>query len=153
MMHIGILGHSAEGAALCFLTACHEGSRRLGTHRHPEITLGIRPMGDSLDAWERLDLPVLRSTFIETARRLRASGCDFFVCPDNTAHIALEAPGDPFPLPGLHIAEVVAGEAQTRRHRTVGLLGTKWTMEGVVYRDALARRGLELRVPEPSSAR
>jgi len=31
--------------------------------------------------------------------------------PDNTAHIALESPGDPFPIPCLHIGEVVADQA------------------------------------------
>ena len=40
---------------------------------------------------------------------------DFFVCPDNTAHIALESPGEPFPIPGLHIGEVVAEQARARR--------------------------------------
>ena len=148
MKHIGVLAHSAEGAALCFLTACHEGSRRLGPHRHPDITLSILPMGNSLDLWEQLDLRSLRAIFVETARRLCAAGCDFFVCPDNTAHIALEVPGDLLPLPGLHIAEVVAGEAKARSYRTVGVLGTKWTMDSAVYREAFARRGIGVRVPE-----
>jgi aspartate racemase len=148
MKHIGVLAHSAEGAALCFLTACHEGSRRLGPHRHPDITLSILPMGDSLDLWARSDLPSLRAIFVETARRLCAAGCDFFVCPDNTAHIALEVPGEPLPLPGLHIAEVVAGESKTRNYQTVGVLGTRWTMDGAVYPEAFARRGIGVRVPE-----
>ncbi|HEY4942775.1 MAG TPA: hypothetical protein VII56_15205 [Rhizomicrobium sp.] len=41
MKRIGILAHSAEGAALCFLEACHEGERRLGAHFHPGIVLDI----------------------------------------------------------------------------------------------------------------
>lgn len=39
MRHLGILGHSAEGAALCFLTSCHEGADALGPHTHPDVTL------------------------------------------------------------------------------------------------------------------
>jgi aspartate racemase len=72
------------------------------------------------------------------------------VCPDNTAHIALEAPGAELPLPGLHIAEIVAQRAQEEGRRRIGLLGTRWTMEGPVYAGSLARRGLELRTPPPS---
>ena len=49
------------------------------------------------------------------AEKLAAAGADFFVCPDNTAHIALESPGEPFPIPGLHIGEVVAEQAAARR--------------------------------------
>lgn len=145
--HIGILAHSADGATLCFLEMCREGARRLGVHLHPEITMSILPMGESLDAWERMDLPFLRAAFARTAQRLADAGCDFFVCPDNTAHIALESPGPPFPLPALHIAEIVARRARADGRKCVGLLGTKWTMDGPVYRDAFARAGIELRVP------
>jgi len=147
--HIGILAHSAEGSALCYLTATHEGARRLGAYDHPEITMSILPMGPVLPAWERLDLVEINRTLARSAGRLAAAGCDFFVCPDNTAHIALEAPGLVLPLPGLHIAEVVAATAAARGHRRIGLLGTKWTMEGRVYPDAFRRHGLECRVPEP----
>ena len=49
MRHIGILAHSADGAALCFLEIVREASRRLGAHRHPEITLSILPMGPMLE--------------------------------------------------------------------------------------------------------
>ncbi|MFO0577066.1 MAG: amino acid racemase [Polyangia bacterium] len=148
MRHIGILAHSADGAALCFLEMCREGARRLGLHMHPEITLSILPMGECMQAWERSDLPAVMRTLTRTAQRLVGAGCDFFVCPDNTAHLALAAPGTELPLPGLHIAEIVAQRALQEGRRRVGLLGTRWTMEGPVYRDAFARRGLELRTPE-----
>jgi aspartate racemase len=151
MKHIGILAHSAEGSALCYLAACHAGSRRLGTHRHPDITLSVIAMAESMDAWERLDLPPIRATLGTTVQRLRNAGADFFVCPDNTAHIALESAGEPLPLPGLHIAEAVAGEAQARGYRNIGVLGTKWTMDGPVYRDAFSRRGLGFEIPEPDA--
>jgi aspartate racemase len=147
MLHIGLLAHSADGAALCFLEMVRDASRRLGAHQHPEITLSILPMGPSLAYYERNDLPAVRDYLARTAHRLADAGCDFFVCPDNTAHIALELPGEPLPLPGLHIAEIVAGQAQTDGYRCVGLLGTRWTMEGAVYPAAFVRHGIEQRTP------
>lgn len=148
MRHIGILAHSAEGATLCYRTTWLEGVRRLGQHRHPEITLTGVAMSDALEAWERGDLPILRGMFMADARKLAAAGADFFVLPDNTAHIALEAPGDPFPIPCLHIAEVVADQAVRDGRRRVGVLGTNWTMQGPVYAGALGRRGLGWEIPE-----
>jgi aspartate racemase len=148
MKHIGILAHSFEGATLCFRTACLEGVERLGAHMHPEITMTCSPMALVLDAWERGDNRELRAFFAKDAARLAAAGADFFVCPDNTAHIALESEGEPFPIPGLHIGEVVADEAAKRGYRKVGILGTKYTMTGPVYPGALGRRGLEWAVPE-----
>jgi aspartate racemase len=146
--HIGILAHSFEGAALCYRTICLEGVERLGPHMHPEITLTGVAMHHMLDAWDRGDLPTLRSMFVQDMRKLASAGADFFVCPDNTAHIALESEGEPFPLPGLHIGEVVAEEAHAKGYRKVGILGTKWTMSGPVYPTAFGRRGIGWAIPD-----
>jgi aspartate racemase len=124
-----------------------EAARRLGAHHHPEITLSILPMAPALEQYRTGDLPGVRAHLAHTARRLASAGCDFFVCPDNTAHAALELPGEPFPLPGFHIAEIVARRAKADGRKRIGLLGTRWTMEGAVYPAAVARHRLELRTP------
>lgn len=147
MRHIGILAHSADGAGLCFLEMVREAARHLGEHNHPEITLSILPMGPRLDAYNRKDFIAVNSYLRTTAERLAAAGCDFFVCPDNTAHIALDAAREPYPLPGLHIAEIVAAHAKAHGHKRVALLGTRWTMEGPVYPAAFRRHELELLTP------
>ena len=149
MKHIGILAHSFEGASLCFHTACMEGVAKLGAHMHPEITLTCSPMALVLDAWERGDNAELRAFFMKDADRLAAAGADFFVLPDNTAHIAMESDGAPFPLPGLHIGEVVAEQAAKEGRRKIGILGTKYTMNGAVYPGALGRRNIDWAVPSP----
>lgn len=153
MKHIGILAHSFEGATLCFRTACLEGVRRLGPHMHPEITMTCRPMALVLDAWERGDNAELRDFFMEDAKKLAAARCDFFVCPDNTAHIALESAGEPYPLPGLNIGEVVADQAAREGRTKIGILGTKYTMTGPVYPGALGRRGIDWAVPDQADRR
>lgn len=105
-------------------------------------------MAGAMPLWEAGDLTALRRMFWEDAERLAAAGADFFILPDNTAHIALEEPGPDFPIPCLHIAEVVAGKAEADARKNIGVLGTSWTMEGPVYRDALARRDLTRTIPE-----
>jgi aspartate racemase len=147
MLHIGILGHSADGSALCYLETVRESARRLGDHTHPEITLSLMPMGPTIPWWEAGDLDQINLHLRATAGRLARAGCDFFVCPDNTAHIALEASREAYPLPGLHIAEVVARQAKAEGRRRIALLGTRYTMEGPVYAAAFARQGLEMRTP------
>lgn len=148
MKHIGILAHSAEGATLCYRETWLEGVRRLGAHMHPEITMTGVGMAGLLDAWERNDLATLRAFFMRDAEKLAAAGADFFVCPDNTAHIALEYHGDPFPISCLHIGEVVAEEALRDGRRKVAILGTKWTMTGPVYPGAFGRRDIGWAVPD-----
>jgi aspartate racemase len=146
--HLGILAHSAEGAALCFRAFCQEGFRRLGPHDHPDVTLDCIALARSISAWDEGDHASIRATLAESVRRLAAAGADFFVCPDNTAHLALEQPGPGLALPGLHIAEVVADRAARDGRRRVGVLGTRYLMEGPVYPRVLAARGIAAEIPE-----
>jgi aspartate racemase len=144
---IGIVAHSAEGGALCFITACREGQRLLGPHLHPEIVLSAVPMGLSMGGWEAGQHEVVAQMLRRGVEQVAAAGADFFICPDNTAHIVLEKIADTLPIPGLHIAEVVCREIEGSGWRAAGLLGTAWTMTGPVYERALARRGLERLIP------
>jgi aspartate racemase len=147
MKHLGILAHSAEGAALCFLAFCQEGFRRLGPHDHPDVTLDCIALARSMPAWDDGDHGAIRETLSASVQRLARAGADFFVCPDNTAHMALERPSADLALPGLHIAEVVAGRAVRDRRRRVGVLGTSYLMDGPVYPRAFARRGIAAELP------
>ena len=147
MKHLGVLAHSTEGAALCLRAFCQEGFRRLGPHEHPDVTLDCIALARSMPAWDASDYDTIRGIFTVSLRRLADAGADFFVCPDNTAHMALEHPGPDLPLPGLHIAEVVADQAAREGHRRVGVLGTRYLMDGPVYRRALAARGIAAEVP------
>ena len=148
MKTIGIVAHSAEGAALCFLTACREGGVKLGTHMHPTIVMSALPMALSMQGWETGDYKDVARYLSQGVQLVADAGADFFVCPDNTAHIVLERIAADLPLPGLHIAEVVCQEITSHGWKRVGLLGTKWTMTGPVYERALEQRGLERIVPD-----
>lgn len=146
--HIGILLHSAEGALLCYRTAVHEGISRMGQHNHPKITMSGRAMHHAMAAWESDDTSAIRKLFVEDLDSLAKAGADFFILPDNTAHIALEEPGEAFVRPCLHIAEVVGDAAIDQGYSKVGILGTRWTMEGPIYSSAFGRRGVEWAVPD-----
>ncbi|GAB2952830.1 aspartate/glutamate racemase family protein [Nonomuraea fastidiosa] len=147
--HLGILGHSAEGAALCFRTFCRLGEEALGEHEHPDVTLDCISFARCMPAYDRGDFDEIRATMEVSLDRLAEAGADFFVCPDNTVHQALERPGRDFPIPGLHIAHVVAGHAARAGYRRVALLGTRYTMDGPVYPAALGAHGIEAVVPDP----
>ena len=142
-MRFGILAHSSEGAALCYLTFCREGFREMGRHMHPDVMLDGTAMGRAMPAWDAGELAAVRAIMAESVERLARGGCDFFACPDNTAHIALEMEGPELPLPGLDIADVVAERASALAMTRVAVLGTRFTMAGPVYRRALPAVGIE----------
>lgn len=147
MKTLGIVAHSAEGGALCFLTACREGAERLGPHMHPDIVVSAVPMARSMEGWQTGNHAAVATHLARGVEMVAAAGADFWVCPDNTAHIVLETIAADLPIPGLHIADVVCREIAAGGWRRVGLLGTKWTMTGPVYARALEQRGWERLVP------
>jgi aspartate racemase len=149
MRHLGILAHSVEGAALCFRAFCQEGFARLGPHDHPDVTLDCIALARSMAAWDEGDHDSIRATLSVSVQRLARAGAEFFVCPDNTAYMALERPGEALALPGLHIAEVVADQAAGDGRARVGVLGTRFTMDGPVYPRALGARGIAAEIPPP----
>jgi aspartate racemase len=148
MKTLGIVAHSAEGAGLCFLTACREGGIQLGPHMHPKIVMSAVPLALSMPGWENDDYELVGEFLSQGVQMVADAGADFYVCPDNTAHIVLERIAAELPLPGLHIAHVVCDQIATHGWKRVGLLGTKWTMTGPVYARALQERGLERLIPD-----
>lgn len=144
--HIGIVGCSAEGAALCYRTICAEGAQLLGAYAHPEISMHTPSLARYVACLERGDWAGVAELMLASAQILASIGADFLICPDNTIHQALGLI-EQLPLPWLHIAEVVAAEAAGRGFRRVGVLGTRWLAESTVYPDRLAARGLEYQRP------
>jgi len=149
MLHLGILAHSTEGAALCFRTFCQEGFAELGPHAHPDVTMDCIALSRSMPYWDSGDYAPIREILGESVDRLARAGADFFVCPDNTAHMAMDLPGARFAIPGLHLARVVADQASREGRTRVGVLGTSYTMDGPLYPDALAARGIDAVLPAP----
>lgn len=139
---------SAEGAALCYQTICREALELVGKSDHPRITLDSIPMARWLPAFDAGDYAGVARVMLESARLLKAAGADFAICPDNSAHLAWDHVQATTPLPWLHIAAVVGDEAVLRGFCRIGILGTRYTMAGPVYTDALGRLGIEAVVPE-----
>ncbi len=141
--HIGIVGCSAEGAALCYRTICAEGAALLGPHAHPEISMHTPSLAAYVDCLDRGDLQGVADLMLASARKLAAAGADFLICPDNTIHQAFDYVAPHSPLPWLHIAEVVADAAVQRGFRRIGITGTRWLVDSAVYPDKLVARGLQ----------
>ncbi|WP_444927608.1 aspartate/glutamate racemase family protein [Microbulbifer sp. TRSA002] len=131
--HIGIVGCSAEGAALCYRTICTESPKILGEYAHPEISMHTHSLADYVDRLNNSDLLGVGDLMLSSAKKLKAQGADFLICPDNTIHQAFVYVKESSPLPWLHIAEVVAESAKSRGYQKLGILGTKWLVESDVY--------------------
>src|SRR6476469_6781024 len=142
--HIGIVGCSAEGAALCYRTICLEAEELMGRHMHPEVTMHTIALAEYMKPIDaRAGWAPVAELMLRSAEALKRAGADFLIIPDNTMHQALPYVLPRSPLPWLHIADVVAGQAAQREFRRVGLTGTRWLIESEVYPEKLTARGLD----------
>lgn len=149
--HIGIVACSAEGAALCYRTIALEGARVMGTHDHPEVSMHTHSLAHYMKCIYANDWSGVADLMLSSADKLAKAGADFLVCPDNTIHQAFDLVEHRSPRPWLHIAQEVANEARRNHFTRLGVLGTRYLMEGPVYPEKLKAAGLEYRTPGPEA--
>jgi aspartate racemase len=145
--HIGIVACSYEGAALCYQTICNEGAKYLGEHAHPEVSLHNYPLSDYMAFINKDDWNGVAGLMISSSHKLSSIGAAFIICPDNTIHQVFSLVKDKTPVSWLHIAEEVSKEAKKNNYKKLGILGTKYLMEGPVYSEILAKSGIAYETP------
>lgn len=146
--HIGIVAGSVEGAALCYRTICLEAFNVMGEHNHPRITMDSIPMAEHMEYIYKDDWKGVGQLMLKSARTVAEAGAEFAICPDNTYHQALEYFLPESPIPWLHIAEVVAAEAESRGFNRLGLTGTRYLVESQVYPTALSKFSIGCEIPD-----
>ncbi|WP_159564573.1 aspartate/glutamate racemase family protein [Budvicia diplopodorum] len=87
----------------------------------------------------------------QAARRLEAAGADFVVICTNTMHKVYDQIADAVSIPLCHIADATASVIQQQGIKTVGLLGTRFTMEQDFYKGRLSEQhNIRVIVPDES---
>jgi aspartate racemase len=148
MKTIGMLGGmSWESSAEYYRIANRYVKAKLGGHHSAKIVLYSVDFAEiercqSEGRWEDA-AHLLKSA----ARSIELAGADVLVLCTNTMHKLAAEIQAAIRIPFLHIAEATARAILARDLKTVGLLGTRYTMEQDFYRGALLERGLEVLVP------
>ncbi|MGD6854289.1 aspartate/glutamate racemase family protein [Bacillus infantis] len=85
---------------------------------------------------------------IEAAKFLETGGADCIVICTNTMHLMAEDLQKACKIPVIHIVECAVEEIKKQGIDSVGLLGTRFTMEQPFYKKILEANGVEVLVPE-----
>ena len=94
------------------------------------------------------DWSALEREIVGAGQRLKGAGAELVVLCTNTMHKVAADIEAAVAIPLFHIADPTATEIKRAGHSTVGLLGTRFTMEQTFYRDRLSERhGLQVIVP------
>ncbi|QGX40751.1 aspartate/glutamate racemase family protein [Permianibacter aggregans] len=84
----------------------------------------------------------------DIAEKLVAAGAELLVIGTNTMHKVADQVAEGLPIPLLHIADATAERIKAAGLQTIGLLGTRFTMEQDFYRGRLQQHGLHVIVPD-----
>lgn len=82
------------------------------------------------------------------ARALEAAGAEVLGLATNTMHVVASAMLEDVSIPFVHIADPTADALLADGFETIGLLGTRFTMEMDFYTGRLIERGLRPLIPE-----
>jgi aspartate racemase len=102
----------------------------------------MQPPADA-DGWKRLT-----AAFTEIALGLERGGADCLVLCANTAHLMADPIQRALRIPLLHIAEATAQAIGKQAISTVGLLGTRFTMEQPFFKERLEKAGVTALIPD-----
>ncbi len=146
---IGILGGmSPESTIAYYEHIVHTYTAKYGDHGYPEIVIYSVTFQPYIDWPEEGRWDLVARGLTEAARRLEAAGADFVIIATNTMHKVLDEICAGIEIPVLSLMDAVAEAILKRGIKTVGLLGTRFTMEMEFYKAALAERGIEVLIPD-----
>ena len=149
MKTIGILGGmSPESTVAYYEYITRTYTERFGDYGYPEViiySVSFQPYVDWPNAG-RWDL--VAAGLSEAARKLAAAGADFVLIATNTMHKVVAEVRAAVDVPVLSLLDAVGEAILAQGISTVGLLGTRFTMEKPFYRGALAEQGITVLVPE-----
>src|SRR6266496_2520577 len=94
------------------------------------------------------DWATAEKMFSQIALMIEKSGADCIAICSNTPHIVADAVRQKIKIPLLHIVEETGKEIVRQGTKTVGLLGTKVTLENSFFKDKLLQSGIEAVIPD-----
>jgi aspartate racemase len=150
MKTIGLLGGMTCESSLVYYKLINDMTREAlgGSHSAKSVMVSVN-FGEVEPLMERGEWDRVLAHMIEAARAVERGGGDFLVLCTNTMHKFAETIGGEIAIPILHIVDATAREIGKHGLRTIGLLGTRFTMEEDFYSGRLRdKHGIAAVIPD-----
>ena len=147
MATVGLIGGIAPESTIDYYRRIVAGYREHRPTGDPAIVINSISLGRLLRLAGANELDELTSYLLAELARLERAGADFGLLASNTPHIVFDRVSRDSPIPLISIVEATAAAAGAQGYATVGLLGTRFTMEGGFYPPVFARRGMTVVLP------
>jgi len=150
MKTVGIIGGISPESTIDYyrlILAAYREQRPDGSS--PSIIINSIDLQKALRMLDGNELDALVAYLSAELRRLSGAGADFAVLSANTPHLVFDDLRQQSPLPLISIVEATCDAARTMGLTKLGLLGTRFTMQGRFFPDVFSRKSIQLVAPEP----
>jgi aspartate racemase len=149
MKIIGLIGGmSWESSAEYYRMINEEVKRRLGGLHSAQCILYSVDFAEIERCQSEGNWVKAGEILVVAAKALENGGADFIVICTNTMHKVIDAIQRNINIPILHIADATATQIKKHGIKTIGLLGTKYTMEQDFYKARLESQGFNILIPD-----
>lgn len=149
MKTIGLIGGMSWESSLEYYRIINEEIKeRLGGLHSAKCILFSVDFHELEKCMKKGDWGKIADVLTDAAHSLEAAGADFIILCTNTMHKVADKIEEAIHIPFLHIADITAQQVLSQGIRTIGLLGTKYTMEQDFYRSRLETQGIKVLIPE-----
>jgi aspartate racemase len=150
MKIIGLLGGMSWESSIEYYRIINQEVRAaLGGVRSAKSVMVSVDFGEIEELQMRGDWDEAARILVLRAREIEQAGADFLLICTNTMHLMADEIQEAIDIPLLHIADATARAVREADVDSVGLLGTRFTMEKDFYRGRLERKHqLEVIVPD-----
>jgi aspartate racemase len=149
MKRLGIIGGIAPESTIEYYRIIVAAYRaRVADGSYPPLVINSIDMNTMRGLIEAGRLDQLADYLLGELQRLADAGSDFALLGSNTPHIIFDELERRSPLPLLSIIGAALDAAHALGLKKVGLLGTRFTMQGGVYKRVFAQGGVEVVIPE-----
>lgn len=150
MRRIGLLGGMSWESSALFYDLLNQGvAQRLGGLHSARVLMSSVDFADVEELQRSGDWVTAGRLLADEAQRLERAGAELLVLCTNTMHKVAPAIEAATAVPLLHLGDVVAAAVLGSGLGSVGLLGTRFTMEQDFYVDRISSHGLTVLVPPP----
>ena len=141
MKVIGLIGGMSWNSTLEYYRIINESvAQRLGGLHSARLILYNLDFDEIKKAQHEGRWDDTANILVDAGNAVKRAGADFLVICTNTMHKVAEDVEEKVGLPLLHIVDVIGDAVRERRLHRIGLLGTRFVMEGHFYQERLRDR-------------
>lgn len=148
MKLIGMIGGTGPESTIDYyrlFIATYQARRPDGSY--PPLLINSIDLHKLLSLVDAREWASLTSYLLQEIHRLAQAGATLGLLAANTPHIVFDDLQSVSPIPLISIVETTCQAAQSQHLTRVGLIGTRFTMQGGFYQKVFAQAGLDLVVP------